>query len=57
MYDTTVEEMGRVFVSTELGGGGWSSAHSNIIAKRGIRNLFIHAGIIERDRTATVTDA
>jgi N2-acetyl-L-2,4-diaminobutanoate deacetylase len=46
MYDTTAEEMGKVFVSTELGGGGTSSARSNTIAKRGIRNLLIHAGIL-----------
>ncbi len=46
MYDTTAEEMGKVFVSTELGGGGTSSARSNAIAGRGIRNLLIHAGIL-----------
>jgi N2-acetyl-L-2,4-diaminobutanoate deacetylase len=47
MYDTAVEEMGKVFVTTELGGGGSSSASSNAIAKRGLRNVLIHFGILE----------
>jgi N-alpha-acetyl-L-2,4-diaminobutyrate deacetylase len=46
MYDNAVEDMGKVFVTTELGGGGSSSARSNAIAKRGIRNVLIHAGIM-----------
>ena len=46
MYDTAAEDMGKVFVSTELGGGGSSSARSNAIAKRGIRNVLIHSGIL-----------
>lgn len=47
MYDSAVEDMGKLFVSTELGGGGSSSARSNAIAKRGIRNVLIHAGILK----------
>jgi N-alpha-acetyl-L-2,4-diaminobutyrate deacetylase len=47
MYDTAVEEMGKVFVSTELGGGGTTSAKTVAIAKRGVRNLLIHAGILK----------
>jgi N-alpha-acetyl-L-2,4-diaminobutyrate deacetylase len=47
MYDTTAEQMGKVLVSTELGGGGSSTARSNAIAKRGIRNVLIHAGIVD----------
>ena len=46
MYDTAAEEMGKVFVSTELGGGGTSTAKSVAIAKKGTRNLLIHAGIL-----------
>lgn len=46
MYDTAAEEMGKVFVSTELGGGGSASARSVAIAKRGARNLLKHAGIL-----------
>jgi len=46
MYDTAVEEQGKIFVSTELGGGGTSTAKTNTIAKKGVRNLLIHAGIL-----------
>ena len=56
MYDSAAEEMGKVFVSTELGGGGSSSARSNAIAKRGIRNILIHSGILrgEMERSASI---
>ena len=46
MYDTAAEEMGKVFVSTELGGGGTTTAHTVSIAKRGINNFLVHAGIL-----------
>tara|TARA_R110002051_G_scaffold137753_6_gene210289 strand:- start:1332 stop:2309 length:978 start_codon:yes stop_codon:yes gene_type:complete len=46
MYDTAVENMGKVFVSTELGGGGTATARSIGIASKGLRNLLIHAGIL-----------
>jgi N-alpha-acetyl-L-2,4-diaminobutyrate deacetylase len=46
MYDTAAEEMGKTFVTTELGGGGSASAKSVRIAERGVRNLLIHAGIL-----------
>ena len=47
MYDTAAESQGKVFVTTELGGGGSSTARSVAIAERGVRNLLIHAGIVE----------
>lgn len=47
MYDTTAEEAGKVFVTTELSGGGTISAQTAAIAKRGIRNILVHAGILE----------
>src|SRR5262249_48744529 len=47
MYDTAAEEMGKVFVSTELGGGGSASAATVEIARRGVRNLLVHAGILQ----------
>jgi N-alpha-acetyl-L-2,4-diaminobutyrate deacetylase len=47
MYDNAVEDMGKVFVTTELGGGGSSTALSNAIAKRGLRNVLIHSGILK----------
>ncbi|MFB7147254.1 N(2)-acetyl-L-2,4-diaminobutanoate deacetylase DoeB [Agrobacterium deltaense] len=46
MLDTTVEEMGKVFVTTELGGAGTASARSIDIARKGIVNLLRHAGIL-----------
>ena len=47
MYDTAAEQQGKVFVTTELGGGGSSSARSVAIAERGVHNLLVHAGILE----------
>ncbi|MGH6946724.1 MAG: N(2)-acetyl-L-2,4-diaminobutanoate deacetylase DoeB [Kiloniellales bacterium] len=47
MYDSSVEEQGKVFISTELGGGGTATVRSAGIAKRGVRNLLIHAGILK----------
>ncbi|WP_460044320.1 N(2)-acetyl-L-2,4-diaminobutanoate deacetylase DoeB [Pseudomonas sp. S2_H01] len=49
MYDTAAEQQGKVFVTTELGGGGSSSARSVAIAERGVHNLLVHAGIVEGD--------
>ena len=46
MYDTAAEDLGKVFVSTELGGGGTSTAKSNEVAKKGVRNILIHSGIL-----------
>jgi N-alpha-acetyl-L-2,4-diaminobutyrate deacetylase len=56
MYDTAAEQQGKVFVTTELGGGGSSSARSVAIAERGVRNLLVHAGIVqgEIERRPTV---
>lgn len=47
MFDTAVEEAGKVFVSTELGGGGTSTAESVAIADRGIRGFLQYAGVLE----------
>jgi N-alpha-acetyl-L-2,4-diaminobutyrate deacetylase len=46
MYDTAVESQGKTFVTTELGGGGTSTARSARIARKGARNVLIHAGIL-----------
>ncbi|WP_205587496.1 N(2)-acetyl-L-2,4-diaminobutanoate deacetylase DoeB [Rhizobium jaguaris] len=46
MYDTTAEEMGKVFVTTELSGGGTISARTASIAKRGVLNVLKQAGIV-----------
>lgn len=47
MYDTAAEQQGKVFVTTELGGGGSSSARSVAVAERGVRNLLVHAGVLQ----------
>lgn len=47
MYDSAAEAMGKVFVSTELGGGGTATACSAAIAKKGVRNVLMHAGILK----------
>ena len=49
MYDTQAESMGKIFVSTELGGGGTSSPYTVAIAKRGVHNLLVHAGILQEE--------
>jgi len=46
MFDTAAEEMGKVFVTTELGGGGTSRAETVRVARRGALNVLRHAGII-----------
>ena len=49
MYDTQAEVMGKVFVSTELGGGGSASPRTIEIAKRGVHNLLVSAGILKQE--------
>jgi N-alpha-acetyl-L-2,4-diaminobutyrate deacetylase len=49
MFDTAVESLGKVFVSTELGGGGTATARSCGIARKGARNFLIHVGILKGD--------
>jgi N-alpha-acetyl-L-2,4-diaminobutyrate deacetylase len=46
LFDTEVENQGKVFVTTELGGAGTSSARTVAIARKGLRNLLMHAGIL-----------
>ncbi|MCQ4318973.1 N(2)-acetyl-L-2,4-diaminobutanoate deacetylase DoeB [Stutzerimonas stutzeri] len=47
MYDTAAEAQGKVFVTTELGGGGSISARTLAIAERGVRNLLIHFDMLD----------
>lgn len=47
MYDEAAESMGKTFVTTELSGGGTSRPETIAIAKKGARNLLIHAGILD----------
>lgn len=46
MYDTAAEEMGKIFITTELGGGGTARPTTVALAKRGIGNVLRHAGIM-----------
>jgi N-alpha-acetyl-L-2,4-diaminobutyrate deacetylase len=46
MYDSAAEDMGKVFVTTELAGGGTCTAETIGIAKRGTMNLLKHFGIV-----------
>jgi N-alpha-acetyl-L-2,4-diaminobutyrate deacetylase len=46
MYDTAAEEMGKIFVTTELSGGGTISSRTASIAKRGVLNVLKQAGVV-----------
>jgi len=46
MYDTAAESMGKTFVTTEIGGGGTTTAKTIAVAKRGVANVLMHAGIL-----------
>lgn len=46
MFDTTAEAMGKLFVTTELGGGGTASARTVRIAREGLRDLLVAAGVV-----------
>lgn len=64
LFDSAVEEAGKVFVSTELGGGGTASAASVAAAERGVYGLLAHAGVLAKEafeagesgRTTTLLD-
>ncbi|MFP1645939.1 N(2)-acetyl-L-2,4-diaminobutanoate deacetylase DoeB [Pontitalea aquivivens] len=55
MYDSAAEDMGKVFVTTELGGGGTASARTAGIAMAGARNLLVAAGILTGEVAARPT--
>lgn len=55
MYDTAAEDMGKIFITTELGGGGTATAKSAGIAKQGVSNVLRKAGILKGPSTASVT--
>ncbi|MDH3688597.1 MAG: succinylglutamate desuccinylase/aspartoacylase family protein [Gammaproteobacteria bacterium] len=46
MLDTAVEEMGKVFISAELGGGGTVTTETVATADRGIHNMLSHFGVL-----------
>jgi N-alpha-acetyl-L-2,4-diaminobutyrate deacetylase len=47
MLDTAVEDMGKVFISTELGGGGTTSPETVRIAETGVHDVLVHFGILD----------
>ncbi|WP_445396351.1 N(2)-acetyl-L-2,4-diaminobutanoate deacetylase DoeB [Zobellella sp. An-6] len=49
LYDTAVESQGKVFVTTELCGGGTSSPETIALADQGVHNFLIFAGITRGD--------
>ena len=56
MLDTVVEEFGKIFISTELGGGGFVSPRTLNIAENGIRNILRHFAILPKiDETVPET--
>lgn len=55
MYDDAVETQGKTFVTTELGGGGTATPFTAAIARKGLRNLLIHAGILQGERVIAPT--
>ena len=47
MLDTVAEEMGKVFVGTELGGAGGSTPTMVAVAETGVRNVLRHIGVLD----------
>ena len=47
MIDGVVENSGKVFMFTELGGGGTASPETVQIAEQGVRNVLHHYGVLE----------
>lgn len=47
MYDTAAETQGKVFIATELAGGGTTTPQTIEIARKGVRNILKHAGVLE----------
>lgn len=60
MFDTAVEQQGKLFVTTELGGGGSATARSARIAVTGALNVLRHTGIlageVERNEDSQMLD-
>jgi N-alpha-acetyl-L-2,4-diaminobutyrate deacetylase len=46
MLDTALETMGKVFVSTELGGGGTATVETVRIAVDGVHDFLVHFGVL-----------
>jgi len=55
MLDTLVEAQGRIFVTTELGGGGGVTRQSIKLASVGCRNVLAHSGLLDEEVTLCAT--
>ncbi len=53
MLDTAVEDMGKIFISTELGGGGTSTPETVAIALSGVHDVLVHLGVLDEPLTGT----
>jgi N-alpha-acetyl-L-2,4-diaminobutyrate deacetylase len=49
MLDTAVESRGKLFLSTELGGGGSTTPQTVAIARRGVHNFLVHLGVVDSE--------
>jgi N-alpha-acetyl-L-2,4-diaminobutyrate deacetylase len=49
MLDTAAEEMGKLFISTELGGAAMVTPETLGVAERGLDNLLKHFGMLDGD--------
>lgn len=50
MLDGAVEGLGKLFVTTELGGGGSTTPERMAIAERAVHNLLCHLGVLQEER-------
>lgn len=57
MLDTAVEDLGKIFISTELGGAGTTTATTVRIAERGVRNLLCHFGVLQDEEAEAQTSS
>jgi N-alpha-acetyl-L-2,4-diaminobutyrate deacetylase len=49
MLDTAVERRGKLFLSTELGGGGSTTPETVRLARHGLHNFLVHTGVLDAD--------
>jgi N-alpha-acetyl-L-2,4-diaminobutyrate deacetylase len=55
MLDGAVEDLGKMFVTTEFGGGGSTTAERVAIADRAVHNLLCHLGLLAEAPLAAAT--
>ena len=55
MWDTLVEQSGIPFLTTELGGGGTTRPDWAEITLRGVRNVLVHAGVLNGEHESAPT--